>query len=289
MLPRLPRTSLKRGMTVHYSSDNSLPDHHRTVNGLHPFSLQYAAPLLTVVVVLLVWQVITLLEVLPAFILPAPMVVLAKFLEVAANGTLARHLLATLQAMLLGLAWGVMIGSTLGYVIARNRPLEAALSPIIVGFQATPVIAYAPLLILWFGTGITSKVVTCAIVVFLPTLINTIIGIRSVPRGLQDLFRTLNASRWQTFYALELPSALPVLLAGLKTSATLALIGAVVGEFVSAREGLGFMVILARSQFDTPLVFVGIFTMTALALTFYTLVVIIERITLRWQRASDHL
>lgn len=244
-------------------------------------------PALTVAGVLVLWQVVVMLEWLPAFLLPSPAEVLDKLMAVLQNGTLQHHTGVTLQEMTLGLAWGVAIGSILGYLIAHNHYLEAALSPLIVAFQATPVVAYAPLLIIWFGTGITSKVVTCAIIVFFPTLMNTIIGIRSVPHGWHAVFRSMRATRWQRLWLLELPAALPVFLGGLKTSATLALIGAVVGEFVSAREGLGFMVTLARNQFDTPLVFVGVFTMTALALSFYSAVSVMERVLLRWQRARQ--
>lgn len=247
-------------------------------------SFRLWAPLLTVAGVIGLWQLIVVMEWLPAFILPSPAEVLDKLVAVLQSGMLQHHTMVTLQEMTLGLAWGVAIGSVLGYIIAHNRYLEAALSPLIVAFQATPVVAYAPLLIIWFGTGITSKVVTCAIIVFFPTLMNTIIGIRSVPRGWHEVFRSMRATRWQRLWLLELPAALPVFLGGLKTSATLALIGAVVGEFVSAREGLGFMVTLARNQFDTSLVFVGVFTMTALALSFYSAVSVLERLLLRWQR-----
>jgi NitT/TauT family transport system permease protein len=221
--------------------------------------------------------------VFPAFILPAPADVWTKALEVIADGTLWEHTSATLYAMVLGLLFGVLIGTVLGYLIAKSSLLEAFLSPLIVAFQATPVIAYAPLLIIWFGTGITSKVVTCAIVVFFPMLVNTLIGVRSVPQDLRDLLLSYNASKLQIALQLELPYALPIFLAGLKTSATLALIGAVVGEFVSARSGLGFMVNLARNQFDTPLVFVGIFTMTLVALSFYGMVTLLERTLIRWK------
>ncbi len=241
-------------------------------------------PLLTVVGVIALWQVVIVMEWLPAFILPSPSEVLEKLAAVLQSGMLQHHTVVTLQQMTLGLAWGVAIGSVLGYLIAHNRYLEAALSPLIVAFQATPVVAYAPLLIIWFGNGMMSKVVTCAIIVFFPTLMNTIVGIRSVPRGWHEVFRSMRATRWQRLWLLELPAALPIFLGGLKTSATLALIGAVVGEFVSAREGLGYMVTLARNQFDTPLVFVGVFTMTALALSFYSAVSVMERLLLRWQQ-----
>ena len=182
--------------------------------------------------------------------------------------------------------FGVSIGLAIGYAIAKAPLLEYILSPIIVAFQSTPIVAYAPLLIIIFGTGPSSKVVTTAVIVFFPSLVNTIVGIRGVSPRLRDLMRSLNAGRWQIFCKLELPSALPVILAGLKTSATLAVIGAVVGEFVGSGSGLGVLVITARSQYDTPLVYVTVLTMTAIALSLYGLVALVEWRLLLWQRRS---
>lgn len=248
--------------------------------------LRAFAPLGTVLALLGIWQFASSAGLVPAFLVPPPTAVLDKFMAVLANGMLAGHIATTLEEMLLGLLWGAGIGVGLGYCLAHSRTLENLLAPLIVAFQATPVVAYAPLLIIWFGTGTAGKVVTCAVVVFFPMLVNTIVGVRNVPAGYHELFRSLRASRWQTLRLLELPAALPVFFAGLRTSATLALIGAVVGEFVSARSGLGFMVVLARNQYDTPLVFVGIFTMTTIALTVYSLVSLVERWALRWQHSA---
>jgi len=242
-------------------------------------------PLLTLGAILAGWQLVVALEVYPRFIIPAPAEVLQTFGEVLRDGTLLRHISVTADEMLRGLFFGVGLGTLLGYAIAKNRLLGEMLSPVIVAFQATPVVAYAPLLIIWFGSGPTSKVITSAVIVFFPTLMNTVVGIRSVPGNLRDLLRSLNATSWQTFRKLEIPAALPVLLTGLKTSATLAVIGAVVGEFINASEGLGFLVMRARSQFDTPLVFVAVFTMTALALSLYLTVAALERYALRWQKS----
>ena len=242
------------------------------------------SPLLTIISLLLIWQGLVEMALYPAFILPAPAQVLAAFSESWSSGLLAKHAATTLQEMALGLALGVGAGLALGYAIAKAPVLESVLSPIIVAFQSTPIVAYAPLLIIWFGTGIASKVVTTAVIVFFPTLVNTIAGLRAVSPRLADLMTSLRASRWQTFRHLELPSALPVILAGLKTSATLAVIGAVVGEFVGSGSGLGHLVMLARNQYDTPLVIVTVLTMTAIALSLYGLVVLLEWRLLAWRR-----
>lgn len=241
-------------------------------------------PLVSVVVLLAVWQIIVMLEVYPRFIIPAPLEVWEAFLVVLGNGTLFRHIRVTGNEVLLGLFFGLSTATLIGYLIAKVPILEDILSPVIVGFQSTPVVAYAPLLIIWFGSGTLSKVITCAVIVFFPTLMNTIVGVRNVPQNLRDLMRSMNATPMQVFTKLELPAAMPVLLTGLKTSVTLAVIGAVVGEFVSAQAGLGFLVTQARSQFNTPLVLVAVFTMTALALSLYFVISLIERVALHWQR-----
>lgn len=241
-------------------------------------------PLLTMLAILAIWQTITLLKIYPEFIIPPPAAVAETLLEVLADGSLVHHLLVTLNEMVWGLVFGLSIGLLLGYLIAHFPLLEDLLAPLIVAFQSTPIVAYAPLLIIWFGSGPTSKIVTTAVIVFFPALMNTIVGVRAVPKGLHDVLRSLRASWWQTFIKLEVPAALPVLLTGLKTSATLAVIGAVVGEFVSAGEGLGYLVTLARNQYNTPLVLVAVLTMTALALSLYSLVTLLEWRFLAWQR-----
>ena len=175
----------------------------------------------------------------------------------------------------------------LGYAIAKSPLLCDLLAPIIVTFQSTPIVAYAPLLVIWFDTGMESKIVTCALVVFFPMLMNTVVGIRNVPGGLRDVMRVSQATPLQIFTKLELPAAMPVLMTGLKTSATLAVIGAVVGEFIVAKAGLGFWINLARQQYNTELVFVAMIAMAMMAGSLYAVVSLLERRLLAWQRRSN--
>ena len=230
-----------------------------------------------------VWQAIVWLGRYPTFILPGPADVAASFGKNLANGTLLRHAGVTLFEIFAGLAVGLSLATLLGYALAKNRLLDRLLSPYIVASQSVPVVAIAPLLVIWFGAGQISKVMICALIVFFPVLINTIVGLRSVDEGLYDLMRSLKATRWQMFRWLELPAALPVLLGGLKISVTLSVIGAVVGEFVAAGAGLGFLINQARGLFNTPLVFVTIFTLVFIALTLYGLVSLLETRLLRWR------
>lgn len=233
------------------------------------------------------WWLLARLTGLPAFILPGPEDVARRFVRALGDGSLARHTAATLTEVLLGLAIGILVATILGYLLAKSRSLERVLSPYIVASQAIPIVAIAPLLVIWFGPGRLSKVVVAALIVLFPVLVNTVVGVRSVPDQLYDLMRSLRATRWQTFRKLELPAALPVLLGGLKVGATLSVIGAVVGEFVGADEGLGFLINLGRGMYDTPLVFVAIFTLVVLALALYGAVSGLEKWLLSWRTAED--
>ena len=220
-----------------------------------------------------------------SFVLPTPGEVWAKFLVVAADGTLLYHTAITMLEILGGLALGLTAATVLGYVLAKSPLVERFVSPYIVASQSIPIVALAPLLIVWFGFGLTSKVIVCALTIFFPVLINTIVGLRSVETDLRDLMRSLEASRWQVFRLLEVPAALPVLFAGLKVGVTLSVIGAVVGEFAQSDRGLGFLVNLAnRGLFDTPLMFVALFVLMTIALGLYGIVSGLEAWLLAWTR-----
>ncbi len=246
--------------------------------------IEYLLIPLALLVFLGLWSLIVYLGSYPPFILPSPFQVYEKLLIVVSDGTLWRHVQITLLEIFWGLALGLSLALSLGYLLAKSRLLERILSPYIVAFQAIPIIALAPLLAIWFGYGSLSKILTCALVVFFPILINTIVGIRAVEQDLVDLMRSLEASRWQTFTMLELPAALPVLFGGLKIGVTLSVIGAVVGEFVGADRGLGFLVNLSGGLFDTPLTFVALFVLGGIAIGLYLAVVALEGFLLSWRR-----
>jgi NitT/TauT family transport system permease protein len=210
-----------------------------------------------------------------------------RFLQAMSSGSLLRHTAATLTEVLAGLVVGVSAATALGYFLARSRTFERLLAPYIVASQSVPVVAIAPLLVIWFGPHLLSKVLICALIVFFPVLVNTIVGLRSVPEELHELMRSLQSSRWQTFSYLEVPAALPVFLGGLRIGATLAVIGAVVGEFVGADRGLGFLINVGKGQYDTALVFVAVFTLVAMAMALYGLVVGLEKRLLSWQQRPE--
>jgi NitT/TauT family transport system permease protein len=240
----------------------------------------------TLIAGLLAWAAAARWGGLPAFMLPSPIAVWTRLLATLADGSLLRHTWVTLLEILSGLGLGLTTAAALGYLLAKSRPAERLLAPYIIASQSIPIVAIAPLLVIWFGPGRLSKVLICALIVFFPVLVNTVVGVRSVPADLRDLMRSLRATRWQTFTRLEAPAAMPVLLGGLKIGATLSVIGAVVGEFVGADEGLGFLINVGRGLYDTALVFVAILVLVVLAMGLYGLVAGLERRLLVWRESG---
>ena len=236
-------------------------------------------------VLLLLWQLLVTLTDYPSFILPGPGDVAAAFARLVADGRLLRHSLVTLSEVIPGLLLGALVAMPLGYVLTKSPLAERLLSPYLIASQAIPVIAIAPLLTIWVQSWYWSRVLVAALTVFFPILINSIAGLRSVPREFYDLMHSLRATRGQTFRKLEWPAALPTVLAGLKVGATLAVIGALVGEFVQPKsQGLGYLLVTARYQFKTDEVFVVLLTLGAMAMALYALVALAERRLLRWRR-----
>jgi NitT/TauT family transport system permease protein len=238
-------------------------------------------------IALLAWELVSHISRLPAFILPAPEQVAIRFWQVLADGSLLANTAVTLAEVLLGLLCGTLAAAVLGYAVAKSRLFERLVAPYLVATQAIPIVAVAPLLVIWFGPGMFSKVLICALIVFFPVLVNIVVGLRAVPEPLYDLMRSLRATPRQILLKLEVPAALPVLLGGLRIGATLSVIGAVVGELVGSDRGLGFVVNTARGQYDTALVFVAVFTLIGLALALYGAVTWLERRLLAWQENHE--
>src|SRR5687768_9002670 len=243
----------------------------------------YLLGFFSIAIGMLAWYLITRYSGIPNFILPSPFSVWTRFVSAIRDGSLLHHAGITLVEILLGLFVGVIFATIVGYMLAKSRSLEKILSPYLVASQAIPVVAIAPLLVIWLGDGILSKVIVCALIVFFPVLVNTIVGVRAVPTALYDLMNSLHASREQILWKVEVPASLPVFLGGLRIGATLSVIGAIVGELVDAQEGLGFLLQLGDFQYDTAMVFVAVFTLIALALMLYGLVTLLEKRFLKWQ------
>ena len=227
---------------------------------------------------LVAWKLVVVVGGVPAFILPAPEQVAIRFVTGWADGTMEPHAWTTIVEVALGFAVGAGTGVVVGYALARWRTVERVASPYLVAAQAVPILALAPLLALWFGPGLLSKVVICGLIVFFPVAISTMVGIRSVDPGLLELARSLRATRRRVLVDVEVPAALPSIFGGLRVGVTLAVVGAIVGEWAGAREGLGLLVNLARgSLFDIPLMFATLVTIALLGVALYVLVVLVER------------
>ena len=228
------------------------------------------------------WKALVVIGGYPPFILPPPEEVAARFVGAWADGTILPHALRTLYEVVLGFGVGAGLALVAGYALARLPLAERLLSPYLVAAQATPILIFAPLLALWFGPGLTAKIVICSLIVFFPVAIATMVGVRAVDERLLELARSLRATRWQIVTTLEVPAALPAIFGGLRVGVTLAVVGAIVGEWAGADRGLGLLVNLARGAlFDTPLMFATVLTIALLGIGLYGLVVLAERALVR--------
>ena len=190
----------------------------------------------------LVWEAVVRLFEIPIFILPPPSQVALALYRGIASGVYVNHLGYTLVETLLGFVVGSLLGFFLGTAVAMNRWVEFFLYPYIVMFQSLPKVALAPLIVVWFGLGLTSKVINAALVAFFPLLVNTMVGLKSADEDRVSLMRSLAATDTQIFWMLRLPNALPFVMAGLDVAMIFALIGAIVAEFVGAQRGLGMLI-----------------------------------------------
>jgi NitT/TauT family transport system permease protein len=242
-----------------------------------------AAALISLAAFLVAWKVLTVVTATPDYILPAPEVVGARALRAIGSGLLWQHTAVTLSEILLGFAVGATSAVAVGVALGKSLVVERVLSPYIVAAQSVPILALAPLLDIWFGGGLLARVLICALIVFFPIAIATMVGIRSADPLLAEMLRSLGASPGQLTTRLEIPSALPVIFGGLRVGVTLAVIGAVVAEWAGASSGLGVLINIAnQGLFDTPLMFVALATLAVIGIAFHSLVVVAEhRLVLR--------
>ncbi len=243
-------------------------------------------PPLSVFCGLCIWELIVRLSDYPAFILPAPSRIAERFLSASRSGILWPNVLVTFGEVMAGLLIGTAAAMIAGYFLAHSPVAEKIIFPYVVVSQAVPLAAIAPLLIIWFGSGIRPKIVICSLTVFFPLLINILVGYRDLEKNLDDLFTSMKAGRRARLIYLEFPGILPVLLGGLRISATLSVIGAVVGELSGADAGLGYLINIGRGQYDTALVFVALIMLMAIALGLYGTVLLLEKKLLVWNHEN---
>ena len=228
------------------------------------------------------WELLVRMFHVPRYILPAPSLVAMAFYRGVASMVYVDNLWITLLETLLGFALGTALAFLLGTMVALSRRFEYYLYPFIVMFQALPKVALAPLIVVWFGLGLSSKVVNAALIAFFPLMVNTILGLRSADEDRINLMRSLDASETQIFWMLRLPGALPFIMAGVEVAMIFALIGAIVAEFVGAQSGLGVLIQSLNFSADIAGVFSVLLILSVLGLALNQVIVLVRRRVLFW-------
>src|SRR4051794_38893642 len=235
---------------------------------------------------LLIWEGLVRVLAIPQFILPTPSSVFVALYRGIASTLYIEHIWITLTETLLGFMVGTALAFAFGTAVALSRRVEYFLYPFIVMFQAMPKVALAPLIIVWFGLGLTSKVVNAALVAFFPLMVNTIVGLRSAEEDRVNLMRSLAATRLQIFWMLQLPNALPYIFAGLEIAMIFALIGAIVAEFVGAQSGLGMLIQSMNFTMDVAGQFSVLLLLSLLGLLLNGIVIGVRRRVLFWDASQ---
>jgi len=241
-------------------------------------------PLLFVVVVA-VWEGVIRWAEVPLYVVPPPSAIWRSLVNGLGSGLFINNAFVTLSEALLGFAGAAVIAIALGSAIAQSRFVERVLYPYLIAIQTTPKVAIAPLFIIWFGFGITSKIIMAGIVSFFPILVNVITGLRSTDAQKIELMRSLRASRWQTFKMVKLPSALPMIFAGLHIAVIFSILGAIVGEFVGSKKGLGNLILQMNFNLDTAGVFAALVCLSTMGITLHLVMHWLQRRVVFW---ADH-
>lgn len=243
-------------------------------------------PLVGVAIILLIWQLYTYLFAINRIVLPSPTDIL--WASVTSWHVLLRECWPTFLESVLGFALAVVIGIPFAVCVASSRVLNLTLYPILIATQSIPKVAVAPIILVWFGLGMQSKLVIAFLVAFFPIVVDTAAGMRATSAGLLELARSLRASPLQVFLKVQFPSALPFIFAGSKVAVTLAVIGAVIGEFVGSVGGLGNLLLTANSQLDSSLAWAALVWLSALGILLFAVVVLAERIVMPWSEVGHH-
>jgi NitT/TauT family transport system permease protein len=265
----------------------SAPDplnNNESTTGMVPFAKRNTAtvayPLIATIVLFVIWELAARYGDISPLILPAPSRILATAID--KFPVLLFMSSVTVYEFVFGFILAVVIGLPLGALIVYARPVEMTFYPLLVAFQTIPKAAIAPILIVWLGTGVMSKVFIAFAISFFPIVVDTIVGLRSSPPETIYLARAMGASPLQVFVHVRFPNALPAIFGGLKVASTLAVIGAIVGEFVSSDKGLGYLLLVANGNLDTQLVFACVLVLTVLGLMFFFTIDAMEKIFVRW-------
>jgi NitT/TauT family transport system permease protein len=246
----------------------------------------WVSTLLSIVLLVIIWKlVIAIFDVSP-FVLPQPEDVWSGVKDLVKSDGFWSDVRVTLTETLVGFAIALVLGIVLGTILGRVVWLEQAARPVIVASQVVPKVALIPLFIIWFGFGMTSKIIIVALLAFFPILLNVILGVRSVDTGHRDVMRSLNASRWETFRRLEYPSTLPYILAGMEVGIVFAVVGAIVGEYLGGDQGLGYRIVTSLNNLQAETLFAVILVLTLFGFLLYLAVVALKRFLIPWHDST---
>jgi NitT/TauT family transport system permease protein len=259
----------------------------RGMAGALPFRSGITLGLALLLATLLAWELLPRWLGVPSFVFPTARDTLEEALFMLKSDRLAFHTLMTALNVLVGFALGSLFGMVCGYLLGLSRQAEMIFSPYLLLLQIAPKVAFAPLLIMWFGYNLFPKILLTILMVFFPVAINVLTAVRSIDPDLMRLARSLHARRAQVFWKIQFPASLPQLMAGLRIGATLAVVGVVVAEMVGGNIGLGYLLVYGQGQARTASVFATILILTLIGVVAYVAVVLAERFVLRWRPAAS--
>jgi NitT/TauT family transport system permease protein len=254
---------------------------------MSPRRTEAALPWLFVFGLLVVWELACVAFTIPAFVLPSPSLIAASLQKYA--GPISEHSLTTLARTLAGFAIAVGLGVLLGLAIGSFRIIYRGLYPVLVGFNSIPKVAVVPLFVIWFGIGTIPAVLTAFLVSFFPIAVNVATGLATIEPELLDVMRSLGASKRKILLKIGLPRSMPYFFASLKVAITLAFVGTIISETVAANSGIGYLMMAATSNFDTPLVFAGLIVIAAMGILMYALFAIVEQRMTFWAKRGEGL
>lgn len=246
-------------------------------------------PVLMFPVFLGLWKLYIFLFKVPPYLLPQPEDLFKKLIGYFVNSDMSYHILITLEEVFEGVAIGIGAGLVAGYIIAKSRIIERIVMPFVLIVQTAPKISLAPLFILWFGLGLESKVSLVILVVFFPIMVNEVTAIRSINSDIYNLMKVLNASKLQMFLFIEIPYSMESILSGVKIALTQAITGAVIGEMIGAKAGLGYLLTLGNETYDISMVLNSIFILSIIGLVLYIVADMVEKKILYWKEIDDEI
>lgn len=245
-------------------------------------AFQYMIAPCIIVVLLLTWEFLVHIRDIPNWLLPAPSDITVTLFQDA--WMLSGHTWVTFIEVVLGFGVAVVAGVFLASVITLSRSVEQSIYPIIIASQTIPIIVIAPMLLVWIGYGLTPKIIVVALISFFPVTVNMVDGLRAIDPDMQRVLRTMGANKWQEFIKVRFPTSLPYLFSGLKVAIAVSVIGAVIGEWVGSKEGLGYLMIRSKPQFQTERVFAAIVILSFMGVLLFILIGLLQRLLTPWHR-----